>query len=211
MTILNAFKDSLFLQNQNLTQVSVLGILIPNTYEVFWNIDKGQLRERMLKEYHQFWSNDRVQKAEKLNLSPEEVMTLASIVQKETSKLIERPIVAGLYMNRFIREIPLQSDPTIMYILKQENKEFRKRVLLKDLQIKSPYNTYLNKGLPPTVIAMPDISSIDAVLNHEKHNYIYMCASTEKPGFHEFTNSLKQHNKNAKKYQRWLDKQGVKK
>lgn len=211
LTILNAFKDSLFLQNQKLTKTSSLGILIPNTYEVFWNISKKQLRNRMLKEYRQFWNNNRMQKAEKLKMSPSEVMTLASIVQKETSKSIERPIVAGLYINRLVKGIPLQADPTIMYVLKQQHKEFRKRVLFKDLKIKSPYNTYLNKGLPPTVIAMPDISSIDAVLNYAKHNYIYMCASTEKIGFHEFTSSLKQHDNNARKYQRWLNKQGIKK
>lgn len=211
VTILNAFKDSLFLQNQTLTKASSLGILIPNTYEVFWDISKEQLRNRMLKEYRKFWNNDRMQKAKKLNMSPSEVMTLASIVQKETSKSIERPTVAGLYINRLVKGIPLQADPTIIYLLKQQNKEPRKRVLFKDLKIKSPYNTYLNKGLPPTVIAMPDISSIDAVLNYANHNYIYMCASTVKIGFHEFTSSLKQHKKNARKYQRWLNKQGIKK
>ncbi len=211
VTILNAFKDSLFLQNQTLTKASSLGILIPNTYEVFWDISKEQLRNRMLKEYRKFWNNDRMQKAKKLNMSPSEVMTLASIVQKETSKSIERPTVAGLYINRLVKGIPLQADPTIIYLLRQQNKEPRKRVLFKDLKIKSPYNTYLNKGLPPTVIAMPDISSIDAVLNYANHNYIYMCASTVKIGFHEFTSSLKQHKKNARKYQRWLNKQGIKK
>lgn len=211
VTILNAFKDSVFLQNQTLTKASSLGILIPNTYEVFWDISKEQLRNRMLKEYRKFWNNDRMQKAKKLNMSPSEVMTLASIVQKETSKSIERPTVAGLYINRLVKGIPLQADPTIIYLLKQQNKEPRKRVLFKDLKIKSPYNTYLNKGLPPTVIAMPDISSIDAVLNYANHNYIYMCASTVKIGFHEFTSSLKQHKKNARKYQRWLNKQGIKK
>ena len=211
VTILNAFKDSLFLQNQTLTKASSLGILIPNTYEVFWDISKEQLRNRMLKEYRKFWNNDRMQKAKNLNMSPSEVMTLASIVQKETSKSIERPTVAGLYINRLVKGIPLQADPTIIYLLRQQNKEPRKRVLFKDLKIKSPYNTYLNKGLPPTVIAMPDISSIDAVLNYANHNYIYMCASTVKIGFHEFTSSLKQHKKNARKYQRWLNKQGIKK
>ena len=211
VTILNAFKDSLFLQNQTLTKASSLGILIPNTYEVFWDISKEQLRNRMLKEYRKFWNNDRIQKAKNLKMSPSEVMTLASIVQKETSKSIERPTVAGLYINRLVKGIPLQADPTIIYLLKQQNKEPRKRVLFKDLKIKSPYNTYLNKGLPPTVIAMPDISSIDAVLNYANHNYIYMCASTVKIGFHEFTSSLKQHKKNARKYQRWLNKQGIKK
>ncbi len=209
ITILNTFKDSLFLEKNKLTNASVLEILIPNTYQVYWDTSAEKFRNRMLKEYRKFWNKERLAKARKLNMSASEIMTLASIIQKETSKVIERPIVAGLYINRLKRDIALQADPTIMYILKQQNKGFRKRVLFKDLKIKSPYNTYLNKGLPPTVIAMPDISSIKAVLNYTKHNYLYMCASSEKLGFHIFTNSLIQHNKNAMKYQKWLNKQGI--
>lgn len=211
ITVLNTFKDTIFLQKNKLTKTSVLGILIPNTYEYYWNISAEKFRNRMLKEYHKFWNEERLAKAIKLKMSPSEIMTLASIVQKETSKVIERPIVAGLYMNRLKKGIPLQADPTIIYILKQQQrKNFkRKRVLYKDLKIKSPYNTYLHKGLPPGVIAMPDISSIEAVLDFTKHKYIYMCASSEKLGFHRFTSSLKQHNNNAIKYQKWLNKQGI--
>ena len=146
-----------------------------------------------------------------MRLSKEEVITLASIVQKETVKTIERPIVAGLYLNRIKRGIPLQADPTIIYMLKKKNgMDFQvKRVLYKDLKIASPFNTYLNKGLPPNLIAMPDISSIDAVLNYKKHNYIYMCASVTKFGYHEFASTLLQHNKNATTYQRWLNRKGI--
>ena len=211
ITILEVFKDSVFLSENKLTKASVLGIMIPNTYEFYWNVSAENFRNKLLKEYNKFWNKERLTKASSLKLSKQEVMTLASIVQKETVKIIERPIVAGLYLNRIKRGIPLQSDPTIIYMLKRKNgMDFQiKRVLYKDLKISSPFNTYLNKGLPPNLIAMPDISSIDAVLNYKKHNYIYMCASVTKFGFHEFTSTLSQHNRNALRYQRWLNKKGI--
>lgn len=209
--ILNAFKETLFLEENKLTDSSVLGILIPNTYEFYWNTSAEEFRNRMLKEYKRFWNKDRLAKASALKMTPSEVMTLASIVQKETAKTIERPVVAGLYLNRIKKGIPLQADPTIIYILKQKNGQdfIVKRVLYKDLEIKSPYNTYLNRGIPPSLIAMPDISSIDAVLNYQKHNYLYMCVNVDKLGYHAFASTLKQHNRNAKKYQHWLNKQGI--
>jgi len=209
--ILNAFKETLFLEENKLTDSSVLGILIPNTYEFYWNTSAEEFRNRMLKEYKRFWNKDRLAKASALKMTPSEVMTLASIVQKETAKTIERPVVAGLYLNRIKKGISLQADPTIIYILKQKNGQdfIVKRVLYKDLEIKSPYNTYLNRGIPPSLIAMPDISSIDAVLNYQKHNYLYMCVNVDKLGYHAFASTLKQHNRNAKKYQHWLNKQGI--
>ncbi|PIE97652.1 MAG: aminodeoxychorismate lyase, partial [Polaribacter sp.] len=123
----------------------------------------------------------------------------------------ERPIVAGLYLNRYKKGMRLQADPTLIFALKEKygHHKVYKRVLTKDLKINSPYNTYKNVGLPPTLIAMPDISSIDAVLNPKKHNYYYMCASTQKIGFHEFAKTLTQHNRNAQKYHRWVSKQGI--
>ena len=211
ITILKTFKDSFFLKRNKLTESSVLGVLIPNTYEFYWNTSAEKFRNGLLREYTKFWNKDRLAKANAVNLTPEEVMILASIVQKETAKIIERSTVAGLYLNRIKRGIPLQADPTIIYILKQDHGEdFQvRRVLYKDLKISSPFNTYIYRGLPPNLISMPDISSIDAVLNYKKHNYIYMCASIKKIGFHEFASTLKQHNKNAVNYQRWLNNQGV--
>lgn len=210
-SLVHAFKDSVFLTSNGLNKKTVLEIFVPNSYEFYWNTSGVKFRDRMLKEYNRFWNQDRIQKAKALGFSKSQVMTLASIVQKETSKPIERPTVAGLYINRIKKGIPLQADPTIIYALKEKNGEdfIVKRVLTKDLKIKSPYNTYRNRGLPPSLIAMPDISSIDAVLNYEKHNYLYMCASVEKLGYHAFASTLKQHNRNASKYQRWLNKQGV--
>ena len=166
----------------------------------------------MFKESKRFWNEDRLKKAKALKMSPNQVMALASIVQKETPKAIEQPRVAGLYVNRIKKGMPLQSDPSVIFALKQVyGQDFEvKRVLLKDLKIKSPYNTYLNRGVPPSLIAMPDISAIDAVLNHERHNYLYMCVDVDNLGFHAFASSIQQHNRNARKYHRWLDKQGIK-
>jgi UPF0755 protein len=189
----------------------MLGYFVPNTYELFWNTSAEKFRERMFKEYDRFWNENRLKKAKVLKMTPDQVMALASIVMKETPKAVEQPRVAGLYLNRIKIGMPLQADPTIIYILKQiHGQDFVvKRVLKKDLKLKSPYNTYLNRGVPPSLIAMPDISAIDAVLNYERHNYLYMCVNVDKFGYHLFASSLKQHNKNARKYQRWLNQQGI--
>ncbi|MGB0879796.1 MAG: endolytic transglycosylase MltG [Polaribacter sp.] len=211
ISLLKAIKDSSFLAENKFTNTSVLGMYLPNSYEFYWNTSAENFRNKMFREYNRFWNENRLNKAKKLNLSKKQVIALASIVQKETARISERPIVAGLYLNRYKKGWPLQADPTIIYILKQQNGQdfVVKRVLNKDLEIKSPYNTYINKGLPPTLIAMPDISSIDAVLNPSAHDYFYMCASVDKIGYHEFAKTLAQHNRNAVKYQRWVDLQGI--
>lgn len=211
ISLLNAFTDIDFINNADFNKNNSIGMYIPNSYEFYWNTSAEGFRKKMLTEYHKFWTADRIQKAAKVNLSKNEVITLASIVQKETSNIAERPRVAGLYLNRLNDKWPLQADPTIIFALKQQlgNDIVIKRVLTKDLDIDSPYNTYKNAGLPPGPISMPDISSIDAVLDPEKHNYFYMCASITTIGQHEFAKTLSQHNRNALKYQRWLSKQGV--
>ncbi|CAM1366594.1 endolytic transglycosylase MltG [Tenacibaculum xiamenense] len=211
ISLLQVMKDPKFLETNGFNEKSALGMYVPNSYELYWNTSAEKFRNRMLKEYKRFWNEKRVAKAKKLNLSKSEVLALASIVQKETAQKSERPIVAGLYLNRLKSNWPLQADPTIIYCLKQLNGQdfVVKRVLNKDLVIDSPYNTYKNTGLPPTLISMPDISAIDAVLNYKKHNYYYMCASIEKIGFHEFANSLAQHNRNAAKYQKWISQRGI--
>jgi UPF0755 protein len=213
ISLLNSFKEPFFLSKNNLTEKSVLQIFVPNSYQFYWNTSPKKFRDKIFKEYKRFWNPSRRRKAAKLNLSVTEVITLASIVQKETSKEIERPIVAGLYLNRLKKDWPLQADPTIIYCIREnKGQNYKvKRVLNSDLEINSPYNTYKNRGLPPTLIAMPDISSIDGVLNAQKHNYLYMCVNVEKLGYHSFTKSLSQHNKNASKYHKWLDKQRIRK
>jgi len=210
-SILKAMLDSKFLNKHKFTLKSALGMYVPNSYEFYWNTSAEKFRDRMLKEYHRFWTLERQNQAKKLKLNRTQVIALASVVQKETAKISERPIVAGLYLNRLKRRIPLGADPTIIYALKEKyGQDFIvKRVLLKDLKIDSPYNTYKHRGTPPTLIAMPDISAIDAVLKPAKHNYIYMCASVEKFGYHAFASSLREHNRNAAKYHRWMNKKGI--
>ncbi|MEN8185612.1 MAG: endolytic transglycosylase MltG [Bacteroidota bacterium] len=211
ISILNTITDSKFLSDNNFEKRTGLAMYIPNSYEFYWNTSAKEYRTKMLKEYKRFWNNDRIAKAKKQNLTPIQASTLASIVQKETSTISERPKVAGLYLNRLNIFMPLQADPTIIYAIKQKNGDSIdiKRVLTKDLTIDSPYNTYTNFGLPPGPIGMPDISSIDAVLNPKIHNYLYMCASVENFGQHEFAKTLAQHNINARKYQDWINKQGI--
>jgi UPF0755 protein len=211
LALYNAFTDTNFLDKNKLTKKTVLQICLPNTYEFYWTTSPENFRNKLLNYYNKFWNGNRLAKAKQLNLTKTEVITLASIVQKETAKREERPRVAGLYLNRLKKGWPLQADPTIIYTLKEKNGQnfVVKRVLTKDLSIVSPYNTYLNAGLPPSLIAMADISSIDAVLNAEKHNYYFMCANVENIGYHKFAKTLSQHNRNANQYRRWLNKLGV--
>lgn len=201
-----------FLKANDFSSKTALGMYIPNSYEFFWNTSAEQFRERMLKEYHRFWTDERLNKAKAIGLTPEKVMTMASIVQKETAKVDERRRVAGVYMNRLNIGMPLQADPTVIYAIKHTSGDFDqviKRVLYKDLVIDSPYNTYKYAGLPPGLITMPDITSIDAVLNYEKHDYIYFVADITNFGYHKFAKTLAQHNANRQEYVRWINKQGV--
>ncbi len=212
ISILNAMKETEFLSQNDFNEQTGLAMYIPNSYDFYWNTSASKFRERMLREYQNYWNEDRVKSAKSKNLTPVEVITLAAIVQKETSKVNERPKVAGLYLNRLDDNWPLQADPTIIYALKQKfgQDSIFMRVLNKDLRIDSPYNTYQNIGLPPGPIAMPDISSIEAVLHPQNHRYYYMCASVTEIGQHEFAMTLKEHNKNARKYQNWINEQGIK-
>ena len=210
LELLHAFKDSLFLAEAGFDKENALAMYLPNTYDLFWHSTPEDFRNRMLDYYQLFWNDERRKQAKKLNLSPIEVNILASIVQKESVQKEEQNRIAGVYINRLRNRIKLQADPTIIYALKKEADDFSKqvkRVLYKDLKIKSPYNTYRNRGLPPGPIVMSDLSAIEAVLNPEKHNYIYFVASPKKPGFHLFASSLRQHNKNKRVYTRWLDQQ----
>jgi UPF0755 protein len=212
ISLVKAITDEEFLAENGLTKVQAMSIYIPNTYEMYWNTSAEQFRIRMLSEYRKFWTEERIQKAKLQNLSPEEVLVLASIVQKETSQVVERPRVAGVYLNRLKRGMKLQADPTVIFALKdkeQKQDTIIRRVLLKDLQIDSPYNTYMYAGLPPGIIGMPDITSIDAVLDPEKHNYLYFVADVTKPGFHKFSTTLAQHNRYANEYRAWVNKQKI--
>jgi UPF0755 protein len=211
-SLLKAMKDKEFLAENEFTEANALSMYIPNQYEFFWNTSAEDFRKRMYKEYKTFWTEERLKKAEKIDLTPQEVTVVASIVQKETAKVDERPKVAGVYMNRINKGWKLDADPTVIYALKLKNNNFDtviKRVLYKDLTIDSPYNTYRYKTLPPGPIAMPDISSIDAVLNYQDHDYFYFVADVENFGYHKFAENLAQHNKNKQAYVRWINSQGV--
>ncbi len=185
----------------NFNTDNIIGMFIPNTYQVYYSITADQLIERMYSEYNTFWNDKRKAQTKALNLTQKEVSVLASIVQAESIAKDEKQRIAGLYMNRLKRSIPLQADPTLVFA----SGDFTLiRVLNKHKEIDSPYNTYKNLGLPPGPINMPTISSIDAVLNYEDHNYIYMCAKEDFSGHHNFATNLQDHGRNAKKYQRAL-------
>ncbi len=212
ISLLNTFENQEFLSENGFKGADALGMYLPNSYEFFWNTSAEKFRDRMLQEYKKFWTESRLNKAKAFGLDQGDVITLASIVQKETAKVDERPRVAGVYLNRIKRGMPLQADPTIIYAIKQKSGNFDtiiKRVLYKDLELDSPYNTYKYAGIPPGPIAMPDISSIDAVLNPEKHDFYYFVANVEKFGYHKFAKTLSQHNRNRQEYVRWINKQGI--
>jgi UPF0755 protein len=206
LSLVKIFSDKNFLNDLNLNNESVFSLFIPNTYEFFWNTSALQFRERILKEFDFFWNDDRINKSKKINLNPIEVMTLASIVQKETPKVDERPTIAGVYLNRLEKKMKLQADPTVVYTIKKRDGFDTKirRVLYKDLRIKSPYNTYVNRGLPPGPIVTPDISAIEAVLNPMDHSFIYFVADVSNPGYHLFSRTNAEHNQNKRQYTKWL-------
>jgi UPF0755 protein len=211
-SLLKAMTDSTFLVENKFNEATALGMYLPNSYEFFWNTPAGAFRDRMLKEYNRFWSDTRTKKAQEIGLSQNQVIALASIVYEESKEASEQPRIAGVYMNRIRIGMPLQADPTLKfaaYQLPEYKNKVIKRVLNIHKDIESPYNTYKNRGLPPGLIAMPDISAIDAVLNYEKHKYLYFAADANRFGYHKFAKTLSEHNVNAKEYQRYLTSQGI--
>jgi len=202
LELITKFYDPITYQRYGFNKYTFHCMFIPNTYEFYWTTTADQFLERMWMEYKRFWNQERRDKAKALGLTPEEVMTVASIVQEETNKQDEKPIVAGVYLNRIKRGMFLQADPTVKFAL--GNFQI-KRVLNSHLAIDSPYNTYKYPGLPPGPIDFPEISSIDAVLNAAKTSYIYMCARQDFSGYHNFAKTLSAHLANAKRYKEALD------
>ena len=200
--------SSIYKSKIGYTVESFPSLFIPETYEVYWNIKPEDLMIRFMKERKAFWNETRRTKAEKIGLTPEEVATLASIVDEETNDNSEKPIVAGLYINRLKRGMPLQADPTVKYALGDPT---RKRILNKDLEVESPYNTYKHTGLPPGPIRIASKQGLESVLNYKEHDYLYMCAKEDFSGTHNFAKTLSEHNANAKKYQNALNKLKIKK
>ena len=201
--IMALLTDSVYLaENFNLTPQTILSLCLPNTYEFFWNTSAKGFMERMAKEYERFWTESRREKAREAKLTPLQASILASIIEEETRIDSEKPVMAGVYINRLNRGMPLQADPTIKYAAG----DFTiKRLLNSHKAIKSPYNTYLNAGLPPGPVCIPSIASIDAVLNYVKHDYLFFCAKPDFSGYHNFARTLQQHNRNAAEYHKALN------
>jgi len=193
-------------QKYGFDERTFMAMFIPNSYEFYWNTSAEQFVERMAKEFKAFWTEERLQKAENIGMTQSQVSTLASIVEVETQQNDEKARVAGVYINRLNLGMLLQADPTVVYAVGDFT---LKRVLNKHLEIESPYNTYKYSGLPPGPINIPSISSIDAVLNYEKHNYKFFCAKDDFSGYHVFAVTNAQHEANARKYHKALRNAGI--
>lgn len=200
------FADSAFCRRYGYDTTTLACLFIPNTYEVYWNIGLEDFMQRMQKENKAFWTEERLAKAQKAGMTPEEVVTLASIVDEETANNAEKPMVAGMYINRLHTGMPLQADPTIKFALRDFS---LRRIYHNMLDTDSPYNTYRNTGLPPGPIRIPSIAGIDAVLNHVEHDYLYMCAKEDFSGTHNFARTYREHLANAAKYSAALNKRGI--
>ena len=202
-----ALKDSALCAKYGKTPETIVCLLMPDTYEFYWDISPEKTLDRLNDYYNDFWTNERKSKAEKLGLTPDEVSTIASIVEEETSKADERGKVARLYLNRYQQHMRLQADPTVKFALGDFS---IKRITQPMTQVKSPYNTYRVDGLPPGPIRLPEKSTIDAVLDAPQHDYLYMCARADFSGYHDFTRDYASHLDNAHRYQAALNNRGIK-
>lgn len=198
--------DNTFLHQYNVNEETCPCLFIPNSYELYYDITPEGFVEKFHQFYRLFWNKQRLQQAQEIGLTPVEVATLASIVEEENHRPQEKAIIAGLYINRLNKNMLLQSDPTVKFAL---GDFARKRILLADLQVDSPYNTYKYKGLPPGPIRIPEGSTIDSVLHYAHHNYLYMCAKEDFSGYHNFTSSAAVHQQNAVRYQRALNARNI--
>ena len=206
-TIADALRDSAVCQKLGYDTCTIAAMFVPNTYDVYWNTGLDNFLKRMQKEHDNFWRGERQAKANKIGLTPNEVCTLASIIDEETANNAEKPMIAGMYLNRLQQQMPLQADPTIKFALRQFE---LKRIYHKLLDTDSPYNTYRNEGLPPGPIKIASIKGIDAVLNRVEHDYVYMCAKEDFSGTHNFASSYSEHLRNAAKYSKALNERGIK-
>jgi UPF0755 protein len=205
--LLSLIGDEDYCNSLGFTPTTIKAMFIPNTYEIYWTVPAKKLMERMKQEYENFWTKERRDKAEKSGLTPVDVSILASIVEEETAATDEYPVIAGLYINRLHKGMPLQADPTVKYAVGDFS---LRRILNVHLQTDSPYNTYIYEGLPPGPIRIPSSKSIDAVLNYTDHNYLYMCSKEDFSGRHNFAVTIREHNINAEKYHRELNRRGIK-
>ena len=206
-TLLSAMYNREVRRSLGYVRDSLIAVFVPNTYEVFWSVSPTKLLERLKREYDSFWNAERTQKLTLTGLSRYEAITLASIVYEETKNREEMPRIAGVYMNRLRKGMPLQACPTVKYAMQRFD---LKRVLHEHLKYRSPYNTYLNRGLPPAPICIPSIAAIDAVLGYERSEYLYFCARPEFDGKHNFARTLREHNANSRRYSEQLKRRNIK-
>lgn len=206
LEISQLFNDPNELKQLNYTTETLNGMIIPDTYQVYWDISAQDLVERLVKEYKRFWNEKRLAQAKEMGFTPNEISTIASIVDEETNNNAEKPLVAGLYVNRLRKNIPLQADPTVKFALQDFN---LRRITKEHLKTVSPYNTYINTGLPPGPIRIPTKQGLESVLNHTKHDYIYMCAKEDLSGTHNFAANYNDHLRNARKYWDALNKRKI--
>ena len=199
--------DENFCKHYGYDTTTVAALFVPNTYEVYWNVTLERFMERMQREHDSFWKGERAGKAAAMNLTPTEVCTLASIIDEETANNDEKPMIAGMYLNRLREHMPLQADPTVKFAMKNFG---LKRIYHDMLFFDSPYNTYRNEGLPPGPIKIASVKGIDAVLNHVVHDYLYMCAKEDFSGTHNFAVTYQEHLKNAARYAKALNERGIK-
>ena len=205
--VMDAINEAALQKTFGYDSTTMACLFIPNTYDMYWNISVEKFLERMVKEKDRFWNADRTAKASQMGMKPEEVVTLASIIDEETNNDGEKPMVAGMYYNRLKTGMPLQADPTIKFALKKFD---LRRIWNNLLLVKSPYNTYINTGLPPGPIRVPSVAGIDAVLNYEHHDYLYMCAKEDFSGTHNFARTYAEHLQNAARYSKALNERGIK-
>lgn len=206
VSFLSEFLNEDNLDKFHFTRNTFQSMFVPNTYQMYWTAKPSQFVERMKKEYDKFWNSERTRKADSLGMSKIEVSILASIVQEETNKKSEKPIVAGVYLNRLRQGMLLQACPTVKYAVGDFT---LRRITTAMTEIDSPYNTYRNSGLPPGPITFPEISSIDAVLNATHHDYLFFCAKDDFSGYNDFSRTLSEHNRKAARYQNALNQQRI--
>ena len=202
-TLLSAMRNKQLRKELGFVKDSTIAMFIPNTYEVYWDIAPAKLLHRISREYSRFWNEERTAKLKRCGLSKYEVMTLASIVYEEVKIPSEMRMIAGVYINRLRRGIALGACPTVKYAMGDFALQ---RILHKHLKYRSPFNTYINRGLPPAPICVPSVAAIDAVLGYSEHDYLYFCARPELDGRHNFARTLKEHNANSQKYSAAIDK-----
>ena len=208
MTFLQTFNDTALLDSLGIKRETLMCIFLPNTYEFYWNTEPRKFLERMVKEYKKFWNEDRTARAAAQGMTPEQAITMASIVDGESTRKDEIPKIAAAYLNRLKQDIRLDADPTVQFaIMEIEHTPSFRRLYNRDYQVEHPYNTYMHKGLPPGPVCMPSPASVEAVLSPAHHNYIFFVAKPDNSGYHNYAETYEQHLVNVKIYQNWMNQQ----